>query len=99
MMSAQDAANLYDTPSRTGGAATIAAGGAAGITGKDWPSVRQEIITTVKAAAMGDQQATARLRAIAEMMGERLPAWTLASCRILPIFRLHDTATRLPSSD
>ena len=41
--------------------------------GRDWPSVRQEIITTVKAAAMGDQRAVARLQAIAEMMGERLP--------------------------
>jgi Zn-dependent protease with chaperone function len=65
MMSAQDTANLYDVP--------VTAGGAAQITPKDWPSVRQEIITTVKAAAMGDQRAAARLQAIAEMMGERLP--------------------------
>src|SRR6476620_10797342 len=65
MMSAQDAANLYDVP--------VAAGGAAQVTPKDWPGVRQEIITTVKAAAMGDQRAVARLQAIAEMMGERLP--------------------------
>ena len=65
MMSAQDAANLYDAP--------VAAGVAAGAAGNDWPSVRQEMITTVKAAAMGNQQAVARLRAIAAMMGERLP--------------------------
>jgi Zn-dependent protease with chaperone function len=65
MMSAQDAANLYDTPVATPGAASIA--------GNDWSSVRQQIITTVKAAAMGDQQAAARLQAMAEMMGERLP--------------------------
>jgi Zn-dependent protease with chaperone function len=73
MMSAQDAANLYDTPIATGGAATVAAGGAAGIAAKDWPSVRQEIITTVKAAAMGNPQAMARLQKMAAMMGERLP--------------------------
>jgi Zn-dependent protease with chaperone function len=65
MMSAQDAANLFNTP--------VPAGGAARVTPKDWPGVRQEIITTVKAAAMGDQRAVARLQAIAEMMGERLP--------------------------
>jgi Zn-dependent protease with chaperone function len=65
LMSAQDAANLYDTP--------VAAGAAAPIAANDWPSVRQEMITTVKAAATGDQRAVARLRAIAEMMGERLP--------------------------
>jgi Zn-dependent protease with chaperone function len=65
MMSAQDAANLYDVP--------VAAGGAPRVTPNDWPGVRQEIITTVKAAAMGDQRAVARLQAIAEMMGERLP--------------------------
>ncbi|HET9164921.1 MAG TPA: M48 family metalloprotease, partial [Candidatus Angelobacter sp.] len=65
MMSAQDAANLFDTPVPTGGAAQV--------TPKDWFGVRQEIITTVKAAAMGDQRAVARLQAIAEMMGERLP--------------------------
>jgi Zn-dependent protease with chaperone function len=69
MMSPQDAANLYDTP--------VASGGAAGVTvpiaGNDWPSVRQEMITTVKAAATGDQRAVARLQAIAAMMGERLP--------------------------
>lgn len=70
MMSAQDAANLYDTPIATGGAATIAAG----IAAKDWPSVRQEIITTVKAAAMGDQRAMARMQAVAAAMGENLPA-------------------------
>jgi len=74
MMSAQDAANLYDTPVAAAGVASpTAAGGAAGVAGNDWPSVRQQMITTVKAAAMGDQQAAARLRAIAEMMGERLP--------------------------
>jgi len=73
MMSAQDAANLYDTPIATGGAATMAAGGAAGIAAKDWPSVRQEIITTVKAAATGNPQAMARLQKMAAMMGERLP--------------------------
>ena len=65
MMSAQDAANLFDTPVPTGDAAQV--------TPKDWPGVRQEIITTVKAAAMGDQRAVTRLQAIAEMMGERLP--------------------------
>jgi hypothetical protein len=69
VMSAQEAANLYDVPVSAPGAAVIAAGGAA----NDWPSVRQEIITTVKAAAMGDQRAAARLQAIAGMMGERLP--------------------------
>jgi Zn-dependent protease with chaperone function len=65
VMSAQDAANLYDTPVAPGVAAPIAA--------NDWPSVRQEIITTVKAAAMGDPQAMARMQAMASMMGERLP--------------------------
>jgi Zn-dependent protease with chaperone function len=65
MMSAQDAANLYDTP--------VATGVAAPIVGNDWPSVRQEMISTVKAAAMGDQRALARMQAIAEIMGERLP--------------------------
>jgi len=65
LMSAQDAANLYDKP--------VAARVAAGAAENDWPSVRQEMITTVKAAAMGNQQAVARLRAIAAMMGERLP--------------------------
>jgi Zn-dependent protease with chaperone function len=69
MISAQDAANLYDVPITD----AVSARDASGITGKDWPSVRQEIITTVKAAAMGDQRAAARLQAIAEMMGERLP--------------------------
>jgi Zn-dependent protease with chaperone function len=68
-LSAQDAANLYDTPVAAGGAATIAPGGA----GNDWPSVRQEMITTVKAAAMGNPQAMARMQAMATMMGERLP--------------------------
>jgi hypothetical protein len=65
MMSAQDAANLFDVP--------VGAGNAARATPNDWPSVRQEIITTVKAAAMGDQRAAARLQAIAEIVGERLP--------------------------
>src|SRR6476469_10476900 len=51
MMSAQDAANLYDVP--------VPPGGAARVTPKDWPGVRQEIITTVKAAAVGDQRAVA----------------------------------------
>ncbi|MGC2744647.1 MAG: M48 family metalloprotease, partial [Candidatus Angelobacter sp.] len=60
MMSAQDAANLYDVPVADGVAGTVAAGGTAK---NDWPSVRQEIIITVKAAAMGDQQAIARLQA------------------------------------
>jgi Zn-dependent protease with chaperone function len=69
MMSAQDAANLYDVPVVAGAAGGVAAG----VTLSDWPSVRQEIITTVKAAAMGDPQAMARMRAMAEMMGERLP--------------------------
>lgn len=76
-MSAQDAANLYDTPVAAPGTAVIAAASAAGLTGgvsgNDWPSVRQEIITTVKAAAMGNPQALARMQAMAEMMGERLP--------------------------
>ena len=69
IMSAQDAANLYDTAV----APRDAAGLATPIMGNDWPSVRQEIITTVKAAAMGDPQAMARMQAMAEMMGERLP--------------------------
>jgi Zn-dependent protease with chaperone function len=56
-MSAQDAANLYDVPV----AAPVAA--------NDWPGVRQELITTAKAAAMGNPQAIARMRAIAEIMG------------------------------
>lgn len=68
-MSAQDAANLYDTPV----AAQAKAGGASGVAGNDWLSVRQEMITTVRAAATGDPQAIARMRAMAEMMGERLP--------------------------
>jgi hypothetical protein len=66
IMPAQDAANLYDTP--------VVARDAAGVAGNDWSSVRQEIITTVKAAAMGNPQAMARMRAMAEIMGERLPA-------------------------
>jgi Zn-dependent protease with chaperone function len=65
VMPAQDAANLYDAP--------VATGGAAGTAKNDWPSVRQEIITTVKAAAMGNPQAMARMQAMATMMGERLP--------------------------
>src|SRR5947209_16466063 len=48
MMSAQDAANLFDVP--------VPADGAARVTPNDWPGVRQEIITTVKAAASGDQR-------------------------------------------
>ncbi len=64
-MSAEDAANLYDTP--------VAAGGTAGVAPNDWPRVRQEMITTFKAATMGNLQAAARLKAMAEMMGERLP--------------------------
>ncbi|MGZ4873454.1 MAG: hypothetical protein ACXV99_16310, partial [Candidatus Angelobacter sp.] len=64
-MSAQDAANLYDTP--------VAGGVAPPIAANDWPSVRQEMITTVKAAAMGNPQAMARMQAMATMMGERLP--------------------------
>lgn len=55
MMSAQDAGNL--------GIATVAA--------NDWSSVRLEMITTAKAAVMGDPQAVARMRAISEMMGGR----------------------------
>jgi Zn-dependent protease with chaperone function len=77
IMSAQDAANLYDTPVAPPGAAEIAkrvAGGVAEEGAKnDWSGVRQEIITTVRAAAMGNPQAMARMRAMAEMMGERLP--------------------------
>lgn len=65
VMSPQDAANLYDTP--------VVAGTAAPIAGNDWPTVRQEIISTVKAAATGNPQAMARMRAMAEIMGERLP--------------------------
>ncbi|HEY1937952.1 MAG TPA: M48 family metalloprotease [Candidatus Angelobacter sp.] len=65
VMSAQDAANLYDTP--------VAAGTAVPIAGNDWPTVRQEMISTVKAAATGNPQAMARMRAVAEIMGERLP--------------------------
>jgi len=68
-MSAQDAANLYDAPVASGIAAPVAARDAA----NDWPSVRQEIITTVKAAATGNPQAMARLQTMATMMGERLP--------------------------
>ena len=68
-MSAQDAANLYDASIASGTAAPIAAG----TTTNDWPSVRQEIITTVKAAATGNPHAMARLQAMATMMGERLP--------------------------
>ncbi|HWG40557.1 MAG TPA: M48 family metalloprotease [Candidatus Acidoferrales bacterium] len=66
IMPAQDAANLYDIP--------VVARDAAGVAENDWSSVRQEIITTVKAAAMGNPQAMARMRAMAEIMGERLPA-------------------------
>jgi hypothetical protein len=65
MMSAQDAANLYDAP--------VASGVAAPIEANDWPSVRLEMITTAKAAAMGDPRALARMQAVAEAMGERLP--------------------------
>jgi Zn-dependent protease with chaperone function len=60
IMSAQDAANLYDAP-------------VAAVPVNDWPSVRLEMIATVKAAAMGDPQAMARMRAIAEMMEGRPP--------------------------
>jgi hypothetical protein len=73
MMSAQDAANLYDVPVVAPGKAGSAAGLTAGVTPNDWPSVRQQMITTVKAAAMGNPQAMARMQAMAEMMGERLP--------------------------
>jgi Zn-dependent protease with chaperone function len=74
MMSAQDAANLYDVPVTAAAAGGVPAGlTPTGVTPNDWSSVRQQIITTVKAAAMGDQQAAARLQAMAEMMGERLP--------------------------
>jgi Zn-dependent protease with chaperone function len=68
-MSAQDAANLHDKPV----AAPGAAGDAAGVAPNDWPRVRQEMISTFKAATMGNPQAAARLQAMAEMMGERLP--------------------------
>jgi Zn-dependent protease with chaperone function len=60
MMSAQDAANLYDVP-------------VTAVAGNDWPSVRQEMISTAKAAAMGDPKATERMRAIAEMLGGSAP--------------------------
>jgi hypothetical protein len=60
MMSAQDAANLYDVPVTAVGA-------------NDWPSVRQEMISTAKAAVMGDPKAAERMRAIAEMLGGRAP--------------------------
>jgi hypothetical protein len=73
MMSAQDAANLFDVPVAAPHKAGSAAGLTAGVTGNDWLSVRQQIIITVKAAAMGDPQAMARMQAMAEMMGERLP--------------------------
>jgi Zn-dependent protease with chaperone function len=72
-MSPQDAANLYDAPVAPRDAVGIAPPIAAGVAGNDWPSVRQEIITTVKAAAMGNPQAMARMQAMATMMGERLP--------------------------
>jgi Zn-dependent protease with chaperone function len=68
-MSAQDAANLYDKQVAKPGTTGVAAGG----TGNDWSSVRQEMITTFKAATSGNPQAAARLQAMAEMMGERLP--------------------------
>jgi Zn-dependent protease with chaperone function len=57
MMSEQDAGNL--------GVSTIAA--------NDWPSVRQDMLSTVQAAAAGDPHAVARMQAIAAMMGGRLP--------------------------
>jgi len=68
-MSAQDAANLYDKPVAAPGTTEVAAG----VAGNDWSSVRQEMITTFKAATSGNPQAAARLQAMAEMMGERLP--------------------------
>ncbi|HSB75012.1 MAG TPA: M48 family metalloprotease [Terriglobales bacterium] len=37
--------------------------------GNDWASVRQQMISTAKAAAMGDAHAVARMQAIAEIMG------------------------------
>ena len=46
-------------------AGTVAAG--------DWPSVRLQLISTVKAAATGDQHAMARMQAMATIMGETLP--------------------------
>ncbi len=68
-MSAQDAANLYDKPVAAPGTTGVAAG----VAENDWSSVRQEMITTFKAATSGNPQAAARLQAMAEMMGERLP--------------------------
>jgi len=43
------------------------------VAANDWPSVRLQLISTVKAAATGDQRAIARMQAIAAAMGERLP--------------------------
>jgi hypothetical protein len=43
--------------------------GAAPGAANDWPGVRQEMINTAKAAAMGNPQAVARMQAIAEIMG------------------------------
>jgi Zn-dependent protease with chaperone function len=68
-MSAQDAANLYDKPVAAPGAAGLPAG----VAENDWSSVRQEMITTFKAATSGNPHAAARLQAMGEMMGERLP--------------------------
>jgi Zn-dependent protease with chaperone function len=39
----------------------------------DWPTVRLELLATAKDAAVGDTQALARLQAVAEAMGGRLP--------------------------
>jgi hypothetical protein len=39
-------------------------------TASDWASVRQQMMSTAKAAAMGDAQAVARMQMIAEIMGE-----------------------------
>ena len=38
-------------------------------TANDWASVRQQMMSTAKAAAMGDAHAVARMQAIAEIMG------------------------------
>lgn len=39
----------------------------------DWPSVRLQLISTVKAAIAGDPHAMARMQAMATIMGEHLP--------------------------
>jgi hypothetical protein len=43
------------------------------VAASDWPSVREQMMATAKAAITGNPQAVARMQAIAEIMGGRPP--------------------------